>query len=144
MRSTWICGLHIKAAAGSLRLELGVKFDTLAAVELAIRAHENQLGISYWRRDTRTIEAADKRVKNVSVVSARVKGNVQYYELRYCCIKGGRQYTPRAKVFTPSSMLTLQEVVMCTSQVSANRSRECVNKFFGRFQSPPNICDTSK
>ena len=71
------------AAAGSLRLELGVKFDTLAAVELAIRAHENQLGISYWRRDTRTIEAADKRVKNVSVVSARVKGNLQYYELRY-------------------------------------------------------------
>ena len=44
MRSTWICGLHIKAAAGSLRLELGVKFDTLAAVELAIRAHGNSLG----------------------------------------------------------------------------------------------------
>ena len=121
---------YVRTPAGIFQC---VKFETLTAVELAIQAYEKQLGISYWRRDTRTIEAAGKRVKNVSIVSAEVKENVQYYELRYCCIKGARQYTLRAEVFTPSSMLTLQEVVMCTSQVPANRSRECVNKFFGSF-----------
>ena len=40
-----------------------------------------------WRRDARTIQAAKKRL--TSTIDRQFNEDLQYYELKYCCIKGG-------------------------------------------------------
>ena len=132
---------YVRTPAGIFQC---VKFETLTAVELAIQAYEKQLGISYWRRDTRTIEAAGKRVKNVSIVSAEVKENVQYYELQYCCIKGARLYTPRAGTFYSLWYVYTSGSSDVYITSAYKRVKQMCIQLLWNVLIPPNICDTSK
>ncbi|KAG1659507.1 hypothetical protein GQR58_022513 [Nymphon striatum] len=47
---------------------------------------------SYWRRDSRTLAAAEKRGLNVPD-NCELKCQLKYYEIKFSCVKGGRGYT---------------------------------------------------
>ncbi|KAG1659506.1 hypothetical protein GQR58_022513 [Nymphon striatum] len=45
---------------------------------------------SYWRRDSRTLAAAEKRGLNVPD-NCELKCQLKYYEIKFSCVKGGRE-----------------------------------------------------
>ena len=45
-----------------------------------------------WLRDTRTIEAAAKRIPKRA---ALMKPDLKYAQLKYCCIHGGKDFKKR-------------------------------------------------
>ena len=76
------CGQH-------QHIFLSAEFETFEKVQHAMAAFETDQKITYWRRDTRTFKAAKKHV-DVVENSALV-----YYEIKYGCIKGGREYSAK-------------------------------------------------
>ena len=46
--------------------------------------------IEFWR-DARTIEAVQNRLNRT------INPSLKYYELKYCCIHGGRVFKPKGK-----------------------------------------------
>ena len=65
-----------------MALKFGDEFVSLQAVEEAIAKFEDQQKISYWRRDTRTLQAAQKRINLINP-----NQDLVYYEMKYACIK---------------------------------------------------------
>ena len=47
--------------------------------------------VQYYRRNSRTIEAAKHKTKRY------LNPNLQYYQIKYACIHGGRKHAPGGK-----------------------------------------------
>ncbi|KAG1683753.1 Zinc finger SWIM domain-containing protein 3 [Nymphon striatum] len=73
--------------AASTSLRVGADFSTLESLLAAINEFQNEQKVSYWRRDSRTLKAAKNRGMDVPL-----NDEIKYYELRFSCIKGGRDY----------------------------------------------------
>ena len=52
---------------------------------------ENSHFVKFWKRDTRTVEAARKRMNK------SIKPELKYYEIKYCCIHGGQHFKSQGK-----------------------------------------------
>ena len=61
-------------------LQVGDDFTTYEALETAIAKLEEVQCVTYYKRDSRTIEGAKGRVKH------EINKEVKYYELKYSCI----------------------------------------------------------
>ena len=84
-----------------MSLTVGDKFQSFALWEEAVKKYELENYVQLWRRDARTIQAAKKRL--ISTTDRQFNEDLQYYELKYCCIKGGRKYTTRTSGSRPNT-----------------------------------------
>lgn len=71
---------------------VGEKFNSVEEFELKLEAYKKQAFVEFWRRDSRTIAAARKRG-----VDRPLKAELKYYDLKYCCVDGGRAFKPGGK-----------------------------------------------
>ncbi len=71
----------------AIHFKIGDKFYSMGEFELKV---EEQAFVKLWRRDSRTISAARKRG-----IERPLKSDLKYYDLKYCCIHGGRSFKPR-------------------------------------------------
>lgn len=69
------------------RLHIGQTFEDYSVFESAIQRYQNTEYVQFWKRDSRTISAAQKKLSK-KTLNPRLK----YYEISYHCIQGGRQF----------------------------------------------------
>ena len=72
-------------------LFLGEKFPTLKELEVKVKKFEATNFVQLWKREARTIESAKKRVDRY------MKEELKYYQLKYCCIHGGKKFKPEGR-----------------------------------------------
>ena len=70
---------------------LGECFQSFEEVKKKLEAYEMSTFTKFWKRDSRTIEGAKKRVQRP------LSDKLIYYEVSYCCINGGRKFKPRGE-----------------------------------------------
>ena len=68
-------------------LAIGDEFLSVEAVDEGIKQYKKEQCISFWRRDSRTLASAKNHLKNLQLNDA-----IKFYELKYACIKGSREY----------------------------------------------------
>ena len=66
-------------------------FNSFDELDKKIKEYEVKKAVQLWRRDSRTIETASKRVNRY--LDKRIK----YYELTYSCIHGGRKFVAKGE-----------------------------------------------
>ena len=76
----------------AITFTVGEKFNSVQEFDLKLEAYKKQAFVEFWRRDSRTITAARKRG-----VDRPLKADLKYYDLKYCCVHGGRVFKPRGK-----------------------------------------------
>jgi hypothetical protein len=83
------------AAAPKVKMEVlrvGDSFKTCAEFECKLFDFERQNCVQLYKRDARTVSAAQKRVPNWPL-----NYDIKYYEIRYCCISGGTTFKARGR-----------------------------------------------
>ena len=71
--------------------QIGDKFHSFEDLERKIKQYETKHYVKLWKRDSKTIETAQKRLDRV------LCKNIKYYNLTYSCIHGGRSFKPRGE-----------------------------------------------
>ena len=95
-----------------MSLEVGTEFSSFNELSKALEAFESEQKVTYWRRDSRTLQAARKRGIDVDLDE-----NIKYYELKYACLNGGRSFKststgkrPRQRYVDRSTLCTIDLV----------------------------------
>lgn len=70
---------------------VGDSFQSFSELEEKLQAFKAKKYVEFWRRDARTIEAVQNRLNRT------INPSLKYYELKYCCIHGGRVFKPKGK-----------------------------------------------
>ena len=70
---------------------VGKIFKSFADLQERLSAYESSTYTKLWRRDSRSVETARKRI-NRSLSEA-----ITYYEVTYGCIHGGKKFTARGE-----------------------------------------------
>ena len=70
---------------------VGDCFENFTKLEARVEKFENSHFVKFWKRDTRTIEAATKRMNK------SIKPELNYYEIKYCCIHGRQHFRSQGK-----------------------------------------------
>ena len=70
---------------------VGDCFESFAKLEARVEKFENSHFVKFWKRDTRTIEAARKRLNK------SINPELNYYEIKYYCIHGGLHFKSQGK-----------------------------------------------
>ena len=65
---------------------IGDKFQSLEQLEQKIKLFEESNYVQLWKREARTIEGAQKRIARY------LKPELRYYQLKYCCVHGGKGF----------------------------------------------------
>ena len=68
---------------------VGQQFQMFEELERHLKLHEGHNFVQFWRRDSRTIEAAQRRVNKA------ISDELKYYEITYRCIHGGKKFKAR-------------------------------------------------
>jgi zinc finger SWIM domain-containing protein 3 len=70
---------------------VGDKFFSYKAVEEKIKLFEESNYVQVWKREARTIKGAQKSVVRY------LNPELQSYQLKYCCVHGGKDFKSVAK-----------------------------------------------
>ena len=70
--------------------KIGDTFSSFEALESQMKEYEKTIGTRFWRRDSRTVAAAQCRL------ARPLSQSLRYYELRYCCMLGGQKFKSRS------------------------------------------------
>ena len=70
---------------------VGQQFQSFEDLQSHIKLYESQHFVQFWCRDSRTVQAAQKRVNRP--LSEKIK----YYQLTYGCIHGGKKFKARGE-----------------------------------------------
>ena len=73
------------------RFHIGKKFENFSTFESAIERYQNAEYVQFWKRNNRTISAAQSRLPKKSL-NPRLK----YYEIRYYCSQGGKPFKSKS------------------------------------------------
>jgi len=79
------------AALDDVTFTVGELFESYDQLERKLEEYKQQKFVQFWKRDTRTIEAARKRLDKP------LKTDLKYYEVKFCCIHGGQAFKPKGK-----------------------------------------------
>ena len=74
--------------SSSITFALGETFRSYEEVEVKVKEYEKANFVQLWKREARTIASAQKRVERY------MKPELKYYQLKYCCIHGGKRFRP--------------------------------------------------
>ena len=72
-------------------LTVGYRFSTYQMLRDKISEYEKSNFVQLWKREARTIDAAKKRTVRY------LKPHQEYYQLKLCCIRGGRKFKSEGK-----------------------------------------------
>ena len=72
---------------------IGDEFNTFEDFEVRLKEFEAESFVKLWRRDSRTLAAAQTRIKRLKDANVDIK----YAEATYCCVHGGRDFKARTK-----------------------------------------------
>ena len=67
---------------------IGDEFNTFEDFEVRLKEFEAESFVKLWRRDSRTLAAAQTRIKRLKDANVDIK----YAEATYCCVHGGRDF----------------------------------------------------
>ena len=70
---------------------VGDSFRSFSELEEKLQIFKAKKYVEFWRRDARTIKAVQNRLNRA------INPSLKYYELKYCCIHGGREFKPKGK-----------------------------------------------
>lgn len=70
---------------------VGEIFGTFEELQAKINEYEKANFVQLWKREARTIESAKNRVDR------HMKPELKYYQLKFCCIHGGKKFKPGGK-----------------------------------------------
>ena len=76
-------------AVETVSFSLGDSFKSFEELEDKIRRYKELNFVEFFKRDSRTIKAASKRLNRPLLP------RLKYYELKYCCIHGGQRFKPK-------------------------------------------------
>ena len=83
---------HSRATSSSpVSFSVGDLFHSFTEVQDKIKAYKEQAFCELWKRDARKIAAARKRM------GRPMKEELEYYELKYCCIHGGQPFKAKGR-----------------------------------------------
>ena len=66
-------------------------FNSFEELDKKIKQYEGKKVVQLWKRNSRTIEAARKRIDR------HLDKRIKYYELTYSCVHGGRKFRPKGE-----------------------------------------------
>lgn len=75
----------------AVTFSIGERFSSYKDLEEKIKLYEVSNYCQLWKRDSRTVEAARKRL------SQHLADDIQYYEVTFGCIHGGRKFKGRGE-----------------------------------------------
>ena len=79
-----------------VEIQVGSSFSSFDDLENRITQYQEDRFVQYYKRDSRSIEAASKRAPSKSF-NPRIK----YSELVYSCIHGGKKFKSKSKGYRP-------------------------------------------
>ncbi|KAH9372345.1 hypothetical protein HPB48_001598 [Haemaphysalis longicornis] len=85
---------------GKVRLAVGDRFRSFDELEARITQYSEENCVQLWKRDARTIAAANNRVGKLA---SKMSEGLKYYQIRYCCIHGGAKFVSTNKGARESS-----------------------------------------
>ena len=88
-RST--CEMEVATVGPDVSFSLGERFQSFAELEEKLKRYEALTFTKFWKRDSRTVEAARRRMNRP------LADCIVYYEVTYRCIHGGRKFKARGK-----------------------------------------------
>ena len=68
-------------------LKVGDRFPDPSSVQDAVNSYGDSINTQFYKRDSKTIAAALKKK-----IQRPIDPKLQYYQLLYCCIKGGKNF----------------------------------------------------
>ena len=77
---------------GSVEIAVGSLFTSFSELEKVINKYQKKHYVQFYKRDSRTTEAASKRCVNKTFNPA-----IKYSELVYTCIHGGKKFKSESK-----------------------------------------------
>lgn len=81
----------VTEAVTDVTFTVGELFESYDQLERKLEEYQRKKFVQFWKRDTRTIEAARKRLDKP------LKTDLRYYEVKFCCIHGGQTFKPKGK-----------------------------------------------
>lgn len=76
---------------GKYTFKLGDSFSSYKELEERLEAHSKESFVTYWRRDTRTVQGAQRKT------SRPISSDLIYYSLRLACVFGGQKFSTRGQ-----------------------------------------------
>lgn len=70
---------------------VGQQFRSFEDLQSHLKLYESQHFVQFWCRDSRTVQAAQKRVNR------SLSEKIKYYQLTYGCIHGGKKFKARGE-----------------------------------------------
>lgn len=70
---------------------VGQLFHSFEELQSHLKLYESQNYVQFWCRDSRTIQAAQKRMNRP------LSKQIKYYSITYRCIHGGKKFKPRGE-----------------------------------------------
>ena len=84
----------VESPGSQSSITIGDRFCSFVEVEARLAAFSKATFTQLWMRDARTISAAAKRTPNRAAV---LNPDLKYYNVKYCCIHGGRTFQPEGQ-----------------------------------------------
>ena len=81
-----------------MEFTIGESFNSFAELEQKVDSFQEANSVGLWKRDTRTIAAAQKRMPN-----RPLNPELKYAELVYSCVHGGRKHTSKSTGIRPNT-----------------------------------------
>ena len=76
----------------------GDVFASYEELEMKLNNYKQERFVAFWKRDCRTIAAARKRG-----IEKPLKPALKYYDIKFCCVHGGKTFNPRSRGFRSTS-----------------------------------------
>ena len=70
---------------------VGEVFTSYDDLQTKVSLFEKQTFVKLWKRDSRSVEAASKRLNRA------LSDKLKYYEVTFCCIHGGKKFKAKGE-----------------------------------------------
>ena len=81
-----------------MELSIGDRFSSFAELEQKVKSYQVANYVQLWKRDTRTIAAAQRRTPN-----RHFNPDIKYAEILYSCVHGGRKHLSKSTGKRPNT-----------------------------------------
>ena len=85
----------------NVTFHISEQFKSFQSLQEKISSYETENFVKLWIRDSRSICAAQGRVKR------KLTEEIRYYKLMYACIHGGKKFKPCGKGARQTSLVVL-------------------------------------
>ena len=112
-----------------VNFELSERFASFQDFIIKLEAFKESNFVELWIRNSRTVEAAQKRIK------CTLNPSLTYYEIKYSCVHGGKRFSSRSKGHRSLEQVSI--VLVCTfvdlaSRLEFSECRFCIFTGFVR------------